>query len=119
MNLTLSKILKSVESSCHGVGVTKNSYSKVSIQHTLFHEWWCKAMTDKRCDSLQNCTSSEKILVGPYGEIYPASHDANQAMNIKAEEDSDAEEEADPLQIAVQEVKAEPEVSCMVLYDHC
>jgi hypothetical protein len=49
--------------------------------------------------------------VGPYGEIYPASHDANQAVNIKAEEVSDADEEADPLHIAVQEIKAEPEVS--------
>jgi hypothetical protein len=35
---------------------------------------------------LQNCTNSEKVLVGPYGETYPASYDANQAMNIKAEE---------------------------------
>jgi hypothetical protein len=59
----------------------------------------------------QNCTNSEKILVGPYGEIYPASHDANQAMGIKSEDVSDAEEEADPLQMTVQEVKAEPEVS--------
>jgi hypothetical protein len=66
---------------------------------------------------LQNYTNSEKILVGPYGETYPASHDANQATNIKPEEDS--EEEADPLQITVQEIKAEPEVSCMFLYVHC
>ncbi|XP_033610184.1 zinc finger protein 345-like [Cryptotermes secundus] len=56
-----------------------------------------------------NCTNSKKVLVGPYGEIYPVSHDANQAMNAKAEEVSDAEEEADPLQIRVQEIKAEPE----------
>jgi hypothetical protein len=68
---------------------------------------------------LQNFTNSEKILVGPYGEIYPASHDANQAMNIKAEEVSDADEVANPVRIAVQEVKAEPEVSCMFLYVHC
>jgi hypothetical protein len=32
-------------------------------------------------------------------------------MNMKAEEDSDAEEEVDPLQ----EIKAEPEVSCIFL----
>jgi hypothetical protein len=70
-------------------------------------------VTDKKCDSLQNCTNSEKVLVGPYGETYPASHDANQTVSIKAEEVSDAEEEVDPLRIAVQEVKAEPEVSCM------
>jgi hypothetical protein len=68
---------------------------------------------------LQNCTDSEKVLVGPYGETYPTSHDANQAMNIKAEEVSDSQEEADPVQIPVQEVKSEPEVSCMFLYVHC
>ena len=68
---------------------------------------------------LQNCTNSEKVLMGPYGEIYPASHDANQAMYIKAEEVSDSQEEADPLQITVQEIKVEPEVSCMLLYVHC
>jgi hypothetical protein len=32
-------------------------------------------------------------------------------MNIKTEEVSDAQEDADPLQITVQEMKAEPEVS--------
>ncbi|XP_033606313.1 uncharacterized protein LOC111861692 isoform X2 [Cryptotermes secundus] len=58
-----------------------------------------------------NCTNSEKVLVGPYGETYPARHDANQAMNIKAEEVSDSQEEVDPVQVTVQEVKAETEVS--------
>jgi hypothetical protein len=57
--------------------------------------------------------------VGLYGETYPTSHDANQAMNIKAEEISDAEEEEDPVQIAVQEIKVEPQVSSMFLYVHC
>jgi hypothetical protein len=56
--------------------------------------------------------------MGPHGETYPASHDANQAMNIKAEEDSNSQEEVDPLQIAVKEIKAEPEVSCTILYVH-
>ncbi|XP_023719536.1 uncharacterized protein LOC111871038, partial [Cryptotermes secundus] len=54
-----------------------------------------------------NCTNSEKVLVGPYGETYPGSH-ANQVMNIKVEA-SDSQEEADPVQITVQEVKSEPE----------
>jgi hypothetical protein len=62
---------------------------------------------------LQNSTYSENVLVGPCGEMYPASHDVNQTMNIKAEEVSDAQEEADPLRIAIKEIKAEPEVSCM------
>jgi hypothetical protein len=61
---------------------------------------------------LQSCTNSENVLVGPYGETYPASHDANQAVNVKAEE-------VDPLQITIEEIKAEPEVSCMFLYVHC
>ncbi|XP_023723058.1 uncharacterized protein LOC111872964 [Cryptotermes secundus] len=58
---------------------------------------------------LQNCTNSEKVLVGPYGETYPASHDGNKAMNIKAKAVSDAEEEGDHVQINVQTIKAEPE----------
>jgi hypothetical protein len=68
---------------------------------------------------LQNSTNSETLIGGPCGETYPASHDANQAMNIKAEEVSDAQEEADPVRIIVQEMKAEREVSCMFLYVHC
>jgi hypothetical protein len=69
---------------------------------------------------LQSSANSEKVLLGPYGETYPASHKPNQDMIIKAEEDSDTEEEVDPLQITVQEIKADPEeVSCMFLYVHC
>jgi hypothetical protein len=60
---------------------------------------------------LQNSTNSGNFFVGPYGELYPASHDASQAMNIKTEEVSDAQEGADPLQITVEEMKPEPEVS--------
>jgi hypothetical protein len=62
---------------------------------------------------LQNCTNSENVLVGRYGELYPGSHDASQAMNIKTEEVSDVQEDADPVQIAFQEIKTEPEVSCV------
>jgi hypothetical protein len=57
--------------------------------------------------------------VGLYGETHPTSDGANQALSVKAEEASDADEELDPVQIAVQEVKAEPEVSGMFLYVHC
>jgi hypothetical protein len=49
--------------------------------------------------------------MGPYGEMYPASHDANQAMIIKTEEVSDGQDDADAVQIRIQEMKAEPEVS--------
>jgi hypothetical protein len=75
-------------------------------------------MIDKDMMVLQNYTNSENVLLGPYGEIYPACHDANQAINIKAEEVSDAEEEVDPLPITFREIKAEPEVSSMSLYVH-
>jgi hypothetical protein len=68
---------------------------------------------------LQSYTNSENVLVSPCGETYPGSHAANQVMNIKAEEVSDTQEDADPAQVAVQEIKAEPEVSCMFLYVHC
>jgi hypothetical protein len=51
--------------------------------------------------------------VGPYGEAYTTSHDAYQAMNVKAEEVSDAEEEEDLVPGTFLEIKAEPEVSFM------
>jgi hypothetical protein len=68
---------------------------------------------------LQNYTNSENILVGPYGETYPACYDGNQAMNIKAEKVSDTEQEEDPVPKTFLEIKAEPEVSYMSLYVHC
>jgi hypothetical protein len=67
---------------------------------------------------LQSYTYSENILVGPYGETYPACHDGNQAVTVKAENVSDAEEEKIPVPQTIQEIKAEPEVSCMCLYAH-
>jgi hypothetical protein len=45
--------------------------------------------------------------VGPYGET------SYQAMNVKAEEVSDAEVEEDPVAITFPEIRAESEVSCM------
>jgi hypothetical protein len=68
---------------------------------------------------LQDYTNSENILLGPYGEIYPASHDAIQAMNVKAEEVSESQEAVDPAQITLQGMKAEPQVSCICLFVHC
>jgi hypothetical protein len=62
---------------------------------------------------LQNSTNSENILMGPYGDTYPASHYENDAVNVKAEDVSDAEEEEDPLLLTFPDIKAEPEVSCM------
>jgi hypothetical protein len=68
---------------------------------------------------LQNYTTLEKGVLSPCGERYPASDDANQAMNIKAEVGSDVEEEEEPVPITFMEIKAEPEVRCISLHVHC
>jgi hypothetical protein len=60
---------------------------------------------------LQNNTNAEIDVPCLCGEVYPTCHDSNQALNLKAEEASDAEEEAQPMPVTFVEVKAEPEVS--------
>jgi hypothetical protein len=55
---------------------------------------------------------------GPCGEGNQTSGDASQAIRIKVEEFSDAEEEEGPVPITFPEIKAEPEVICMSLYVH-
>jgi hypothetical protein len=94
----------------------RNSHSEESIrclmcgvlQPFLRKLWWF----------LQDYTNSENVSVCPYGETYPAPHDANQAMNVKAETVSDAEEEEDPVRTTFPKIKAEPEVSCMCTVRH-
>jgi hypothetical protein len=89
----------------------RNSHSKESMRclkcgvflPLLRKMWWF----------LQNCTDSENIVVDPYSAMYPASHDADQAMNVKLKEGSDVEVEDDPVPISFPEIKAEPELSCM------
>jgi hypothetical protein len=68
-------------------------------------------MVDREITDLQNYTKPENVLVGPYGETYAACRDASQALNIKVEGLSDAEEEKDPVPRAAEELKVEPEVS--------
>jgi hypothetical protein len=68
---------------------------------------------------LQNYTDLGNAVPGPCAETCTTSHDATQAMNIKSEQVSDAEEKEDPVQITFPTIKAEPEVSCMSLYVHC
>jgi hypothetical protein len=58
-------------------------------------------------------------LRDPCGEPNPTSCDASQAINIKVEEVSDAEEEVGPVPIKFPKIKTEPEVRCMSLYVHC
>jgi hypothetical protein len=79
----------------------KNSHSHESVY--CFSAY--TAVIDKDMTVLQN-----------FGETYPASNDADQAINIKAEEVSDADEE-EPMPITFLEVKAEPEVSCMSVFE--
>jgi hypothetical protein len=64
---------------------------------------------------LQNPTDSENVR-GLCTEICPpSSHDAYQAIGIKAEVLSDAEEEECPGPITFPVIKVEPEVSCVTL----
>jgi hypothetical protein len=70
-------------------------------------------MIDKDMIFLQSPTIIKKELHGPFGETYPVFCDSDQAMSVKAEEGSDAEEEegGDPMPMTFLEIKAEPEVS--------
>jgi hypothetical protein len=62
---------------------------------------------------LQNSTDLENFR-GLHSEICPASsHDAYQAVSIKVEKLSDAEDEDDPASITLPRIKLEPEVSCV------
>jgi hypothetical protein len=70
-------------------------------------------MINKDMMVLQTYIDLGNAVPGPCAETCTTSHDATQAMNIKSEEVSDADEEEDPLQITLPEMKAEPEVSCM------
>jgi hypothetical protein len=65
---------------------------------------------------LQNHTNSAMEIWDPFGDPNPISRDASQAIDIKVEEVSDSEEEADPAQVSFPKIKAEPEVRCMSLY---
>jgi hypothetical protein len=78
-----------------------------------FNVWCCTAISEKDVMVFQSYMNSENVLVGPYGETYQASHDADQAMNVRTEAVSDAEEEEDPVPIKFQRIKADPEVSCV------
>jgi hypothetical protein len=72
-------------------------------------------MIAKNVIFLHNCTNSAKGLRDSCGEPNPTSHDASQAINIKVEEVSGAEEEAGPVPISFPKIKTEPEVRCMCL----
>jgi hypothetical protein len=93
-------------------------------------------MIDKDMIVLQNHNNSEMEVQDPCDETNPISQVASQAINIKVEEVSDAEEEMGGINIKVEgvsdaeeeegpvpilfpKIKAEPEVRCMSLYVHC
>jgi hypothetical protein len=70
-------------------------------------------MTDAALLVLQNPAHLKKVR-GLCGEMSPAtSHDVYQAISIKTEVPSDAEEEEYPVPLTFVEIKAEPEVSCV------
>jgi hypothetical protein len=64
-------------------------------------------MTDKDVMVLHNHTNSAMEELDPCGEPSPTSCDASQALNIKAEEVSVAEEEVSPVPITFPEIKTE------------
>jgi hypothetical protein len=68
---------------------------------------------------LQDLTDLEKVR-DPRREICPASsHDAYQAISIKAEKLSDAEDEEDPVPITFPAINLEPEVSYVSVSTLC
>jgi hypothetical protein len=73
-------------------------------------------MIDKDMMILRNRTNSGMEVQDPCDETNPTSPDASQAINIKVEEVSCAEEEAGPMPVPFPKIKAEPEVRCMSLY---
>jgi hypothetical protein len=64
---------------------------------------------------LQNNTNLKNVLEGPHGETYAACHNGDQAVNVKTEVVSGAEDEVDHVPATIQKIKAETEVSCMSL----
>jgi hypothetical protein len=97
--------------------VVKKSHSRESVPCFIY--WGCTVLIDKDMMVLQKHTNSEMEVQDPCGETNPTSRDASQAINIKVEEVSDAEEEACPVPISFPKIKAEPEVRCMSLYVDC
>jgi hypothetical protein len=75
-------------------------------------------MIDEDVMVLQNNTNVEDVVPGPCGEMYRASEDANQAINVKPEGGPEVKVEEDPEPITFRKMKAEPEVSYMFLYVH-
>jgi hypothetical protein len=76
-------------------------------------------MIDMDMMILQNHTNSGMEVRDPCGETDPTSRDASQAINIKVEAVSDAEEEKGPVQISFPKIKVEPEVRRMSLDVQC
>jgi hypothetical protein len=83
---------------------------------TSYMQCECTAMRYMAFIDFQNPADLERVQVrGLSTEMCPASsHDAYQAISIKAELPSEAEAEEDPLAVTFQGgIKAEPEVSCV------
>jgi hypothetical protein len=75
---------------------------------------------DKDVMGLQYHTNSRMEVQDPCGERDPTSGDASQAIRIKVEKVSDADDDdAGPVPITCTKIKAKPEVRCTSLYVHC
>jgi hypothetical protein len=70
--------------------------------------WGCTAVINKNMMVFQNYAGIEKDVPVPCGVTCPTSYDADLAMNIKAKEVSDEEEEGDPLAVTSPRIKDEP-----------
>lgn len=79
----------------------------------------CTSMVDNDMMVLQKYANLEKGVRGRCGETYPTSDDADQVMDIKAEEVTDREEEQVPVAATCPAIKTEAEVSCMSPHVHC
>jgi hypothetical protein len=66
-------------------------------------------MINKDVMVLQDHDNSEMAVGNPCGETNPTARDASEAISIKVEEVSAAEEEAGPVPITFRTVKTEPE----------
>jgi hypothetical protein len=78
------------------------------------HDWY-------RCDGFYRTVQIQRWMYvwDPRNEMNSTYCDASQAINVKVEEVSDAEEEEGPVPISFPKIKTEPEVRCMSLYVHC
>jgi hypothetical protein len=73
-------------------------------------------MTCKAVVVLQNCKDLLKVVLGSYSETCLTRQNTNE-IDVKVEEVTNIQEEEDPMAKTFPNIKAEQEVSCMLV--HC